>query len=313
MTRFIHDQFAKDYLEELLCPYGEVKAPRRVSGEVREIDVWFAPNSDSVPSNLHNLGLLGRIAQTPVLIEPFRNAATCDEICDCLLKLLEVRGELQRQAKRNQLKLTPAAIPKLWILTPTASATLLEDFGAKVDEQWLPGVYFLAKNLRTVIVVIHQLPRTQETVWLRVLGRGRVQQQAIDELEQLPENNPLRSHILKLLYNLRKNLEVRQDLEEGDRELIMRLAPLYQQDREQALLEGEQRGIEQGIQQGIQQGIEQGERLVVRNLLQVRFGVVDEELVAIIEPLLALAPEEFTPMLLQLSREELLAHFRKSN
>ncbi|NET55988.1 MAG: hypothetical protein F6K47_07400, partial [Symploca sp. SIO2E6] len=39
MTRFAHDQFAKEYLEELLAPLGEVKAPRRVAGEVREIDV----------------------------------------------------------------------------------------------------------------------------------------------------------------------------------------------------------------------------------------------------------------------------------
>ncbi|NET60503.1 MAG: hypothetical protein F6K47_31505, partial [Symploca sp. SIO2E6] len=61
MTRFIHDQFAKDYLEQLLEPYGEVKAPRRVSGEVREIDVWFDPNFDTPPSNLGNLGLLGRM------------------------------------------------------------------------------------------------------------------------------------------------------------------------------------------------------------------------------------------------------------
>ncbi|NER92889.1 MAG: hypothetical protein F6J86_03375 [Symploca sp. SIO1B1] len=124
-----------------------------------------------------------------------------------------------------------------------------------------------------------------------------------------------------------------QDLEEGDKEIIMRLAPLYQQDREQAILEGEQRGeqrgiqqgiqqgvqqgiqqgVQQGIQQGVQQGIQQGERLVIQNLLQVRFGCVDEELAEIIEPLLALPPEEFTPMLLQLSREELLARFRESN
>jgi len=306
MTRFIHDQFAKDYLEELLAPYGEVKAPRRVSGEMREIDVWFAPNSDTT-NNLRTLGLLGRIAQTPILIEPFRNAASPDEICDCLLKLLEVRGELRREANRNQLKLAPGAIPKLWVLTPTASATLLEDFGAKVDETWLDGVYFAPKNFRTVIIVIHQLPRSQETLWLRMLGRGKVQQQAIDELEALPQNHPLRSNTLSLLYNLRQNLEVRQDqdLEEGDREIIMRLAPLYQQDREQAILQGEQRGIQQGIQQG--------ERLVVHNLLQVRFGSVDEELAEIVEPLLALPPEQFTPMLLQLSREELLARFRKSN
>ena len=183
MTRFIHDQFAKDYLEELLTPYGEVKAPRRVSGEVREIDIWFDPNFDTPPSNLGNLGLLGRMAQSPALIEPFRNAATADEICDCLLKLFVVRGELQREAHRHQLKLSKAKLPKLWILTPTASKTLLGDLDAKVDEQWLPGVYFMAKTLRTVIVVIHQLPRSQETLWLRLLGRGRVQQQAIDELE----------------------------------------------------------------------------------------------------------------------------------
>jgi hypothetical protein len=62
----------------------------------------------------------------------------------------------------------------------------------------------------------------------------------------------------------------------------MRLEPLYQQDREQAKLEGE--------------------RLVVENLLRVRFGSLDNELQAIIEPLLALLPEEFTPLLMQLSR-----------
>ncbi len=31
MTRFIHDQFAKDYLEALLKSYGEVQAPLRVA------------------------------------------------------------------------------------------------------------------------------------------------------------------------------------------------------------------------------------------------------------------------------------------
>ncbi|WP_334823003.1 hypothetical protein [Nostoc sp.] len=73
----------------------------------------------------------------------------------------------------------------------------------------------------------------------------------------------------------------------------MRLAQLYQQDREQAK----------------QQGIQQGERLVVENLLKVRFGEIDNELQEIIEPLLALPPEEFTPLLLQLSREELINRF----
>jgi hypothetical protein len=297
MTRFIHDQFAKDYLEQLLTPYGEVQAPRRVAGEVREIDVYFLPNPQ--PSNIsETLGLLGEFATIPALFEPFRNAASAAEICDCLLKLLEVRGDLQRQANRNNTRIQEAEIPKLWILTPTASAQILSGFGANSKNNALPGVYFMAEYLRTAIVVIHQLPRIPETLWLRIIGRGNVQKRAIDELEALLPSNPLRTAALELLYNLQQNLQLNQTQDEDDRELVMRLAPLYQQDREQAIQEGEQRGLVQG------------ERLIVENLLKVRFGELDNELQAIITPLLALPPEEFTPLLLQLSRAELIARFR---
>jgi hypothetical protein len=41
----------------------------------------------------------------------------------------------------------------------------------------------------------------------------------------------------------------------------------------------------------------------------VRFGEVDSELVTIIDFLTTMTREEFTPLLLQLSREELLARF----
>lgn len=78
---------------------------------------------------------------------------------------------------------------------------------------------------------------------------------------------------------MQQNLQFTQSQDEDDRELVMRLALLYQQDREQAT----------------QQGIEQGERLVVENLLKVRFGELDNKLQAIISPLLTLPPEEFTP------------------
>ncbi len=236
-------------------------------------------------------------ATTPALFEPFRNAASATEICDCLLKLLEVRGDLQRQANRNNTRIQEAEIPKLWILTPTVSEQILSGFGANGKTNSLPGVYFMAEYLRTAIVAIHQLPRIPETLWLRIIGRGNVQKQAIDELEALPPSNPFRKAALELLYNLQQNLQFNQSQDEDDRELVMRLAPLYQQDREQAVQEGEQRGIEQG------------ERLVVENLLKVRFGELDNELQSIISPLLALSPEEFTPLLLQLSREELITRF----
>jgi hypothetical protein len=262
MTRFIHDQFAKDYLEELLKPYGEVKAPSRVAGEVREIDVSFSPQTEQI-TNLEVLGLLGRFAATPAIFEPYRNAASNDEICDCLLKLLEVKGALQREANRNNTNVQESSIPKLWILTPTASENLLSSFRAMPTSDWLPGVHFLADALRTAIVAIHQLPVIEETLWLRILGRGKVQSQAIDELQSLPPNHPFQKATLELVYNLRQNLRVNQNLESDDLELIMRLEPLYQQDREQA----------------IQEGSKQGEQRLVIRLLNRRFGEIDSSLI----------------------------------
>ncbi|MCC5619652.1 DUF4351 domain-containing protein [Nostoc sp. CHAB 5836] len=258
MTRFVHDEFAKDYLEELLKPYGEVKSSSKISGEIKEIDVLFTPSAQQ-SSNLEVLGLLGRFAEFPAILEPFRNAASADEICDCIQKLLEVKALLRRDAKANKTRLQDSDIPKLWVLSPTASPALLSSFNVNQKSGWLPGVYFLGDALRTAIVAIHQLPQIPETLWLRILGRGSVQSQAIMELSALPSLHPYKQATLELVYNLRQNLRINQNLESDDRELIMRLEPLYQQDREKAKLEGQQ-------------------DLIIRQLNR-RFGEIDASLI----------------------------------
>ncbi|NET55994.1 MAG: hypothetical protein F6K47_07430 [Symploca sp. SIO2E6] len=305
MTRFAHDQFAKEYLEELLAPLGEVKAPRRVAGEVREIDVWFAPNTlTNLPPKA--LGLLGRLATTPALFEPFRNAATIIDIYNCLLKLLIVWGEFQREANRNKQQLLQESLPRLWILSPTASPSLLKGFGAKIDlDDWGEGIYFLPEYFRTAIVAIHKLPRTKDTLWIRLLGKGRVQEKAIDEIKALPITNPIRLNALKLLTNLKANLQATKQLDDDEENLIMKLSPLYLQWREEALREGEQQGIQQGIQQGMQQAM----RLMIESMLEVKFGEIDGELSQIVEPLSQLPTKESTQLIWQLSREGLLAQF----
>ncbi|MCL1475247.1 hypothetical protein [Argonema antarcticum] len=305
MTRFPHDQFAKDYLKELLTRLGQVETSRNVAGEVREIDVWFTPSS-TPSTEAQTLGLLGRFATSPAIFEPFRNAVTVSQVRSCISKLFDVYADLERQVKRLNNRINETELPNLWILTPTASPLLIDTFRGIPDEaNWLPGIYFLAEGLKTAIVAIHQLPRTPETLWLRILGKGTVQKQAINELTTLAEDNPLRINALELLYSLRVTLEANQNLDSEDRELIMELSPLYLERLDAAV----QSGVEQGIERGIQRGIQQGERLVIENMLRVRFGVLDEELRSIIEPLLELPPEEFTRLLMQLSRDELLDRF----
>lgn len=90
MTRLIHDQFAKDYLSELLAPLGVVNPGREVTSSVRQIDVYFTPTTE-IPDYKEKLGLLGKMAETTGLFEPFRNPVTVDEVQRCVEKLLAIK------------------------------------------------------------------------------------------------------------------------------------------------------------------------------------------------------------------------------
>ena len=278
MTRFIWDKFSKDFLETLLSPYGTVVVSKEVTSEIKEIDVYFSPNTSEIPSQL---GLLGKLGKTPCLFEPYRNPITLDGINDCLSKRFAIREIFQREAKRNKHRMSEDEMPKLWILTPTASDRILSLFAARLQPDWGDGVYFFPEGLGTGVIVIHQLPKTPDTLWLRLLGRGGTRDSAIDELERLAPNDLLKSASLNLLYNLSRNLEALSRKTQEDREFIMRLAPLYQQDIEQAIQKGVQEGVQQGVQQGLQQGLEQGRiqeaNLVIR-LLQRRLNEIPDNL-----------------------------------
>lgn len=76
----------------------------------------------------------------------------------------------------------------------------------------------------------------------------------------------------------------------------MKFSPAYLQQREEA----------------IQEGIQQERKQWVKEFLKFRFDSIDEELASIIEALLQLPPKELIPVLLTLSREELLQRFRPS-
>jgi Fic family protein len=91
---------------------------------------------------------------------------------------------------------------------------------------------------------------------------------------------------LELVYNLRENLKVNQELEADDRELIMRLEPLYQRDREQAIQEGNQQGEQ---------------RLIIRQLNR-RIGEINASLIERIKGLSIEKLENLGEALLDFSR-----------
>jgi Domain of unknown function (DUF4351) len=276
MTRFPHDQFAKDFLESLLSPLGEVQTSLKVSGEVREMDVYFTPNPNEKITS--DLGLLAQCAETATVFEPFRSSVKLPQIRGCMSKLFDLHNYLIRETKKNkQPEPKEGKLPKLWILTPTLSVDLLESLGAKSEiESWGEGVYLLNPALKTGIIVIHQLPQTPASLWFRLLGKGKVQSQAIDEVAALPPDNPYRQNALDLLGNLKVILEARAIIEPEEQNLIMQLSPLY---------------LEK-IHAAEQVGRQDGKQALILRLLSKRVGTVSSEVEARVKALSLVMLEE---------------------
>lgn len=282
MTRAPFDQFAKQFLEELLAPYGEVEVSREIPGEACFIDLWFQPGR-FLDQDLADLGLLGIVVQRPCLLEPYRNPPGAAEANSCLLKRFWLVAELYRQN-------TTDSLPLLWILTPTASSAFLESLGAAPLPDLPPGIYGTAALIGTRVIALHQLPATPDTLWLRLLGKGQVQERAIVELQAL-----------QLLVNWKIMLDTTNLFTTEEEETLMALS--------QAYLEWEQRTKEEGHQEGRQEGRQEILERTLNNLFQIRFGEVDEALQGVIQQILHWSNEEydrFFPQLLTVSREILV-------
>jgi predicted transposase YdaD len=102
-----------------------------------------------------------------------------------------------------------------------------------------------------------------------MLGRGRVQNDAIAEVLALPLQSQRRTELLRLLVGLKITIETTPEIVDADQELIMALS--------QAYLEWEQATEQRGIQKGRQEGMQEGERSLILRQLNRRLGTIPAE------------------------------------
>jgi hypothetical protein len=82
----------------------------------------------------------------------------------------------------------------------------------------------------------------------------------------------------------------------------------FLQEVQQKILQEAQQKVLQEVRLESQQKVRlEGQRVLVEQMLKVRFGTIDDILSPLIDPLLKLKPEDSSRLLLQASREELLA------
>lgn len=269
MTRNCHDLFAKQHLEALLETFGDVTSSRKIVSETREVDILFVPHAQA-ERNLAALGVLGQIATRICLIEPFRNAAQPEDVIGCIGKLIDFTEELRRKSKREERTTPNTALPQLWILSPTVSQRMIQQFAAQKQDFWPSGFYFLPPPFRTALVAIHQLPVNEATLWLRLMGRDGVQRKAIAELLALSPDHPMKRKTMEHLAVLQISLSIGQNLDNERREIAMNLTPVYEQWLKDTLQEGERKGRLEGRQ-------EEGLNFVLRQLTR-RIGTISPEI-----------------------------------
>jgi len=310
MTRQPHDQYSKEALLEILAFFGGKSEAQRFihPKEVYYADICFEPPPTLSKTDLKKVGVLGNMITTPCLIEYFWTPPTQMETRLCLMKLFSWHGDILREAKRkkkemdeknpqqvkNLQEVLPKVLPKLWILTTSASQEFLASFYVKASQpKWCKGFYFFGEAMNTGIVVIDELPETLETVWLRILGTDKTQQKAIETFATLKDKGLLLNNVLDVFYKWHEDTKAQDDLTTEDKELLMTLSPAYEKSRMQAILQGRL----------------ETQRVFVKSWLQSRFGEIDKALSPVVESLVQLPPEESTRLLPKLSREELLARF----
>jgi hypothetical protein len=91
----------------------------------------------------------------------------------------------------------------------------LDSYATQLNLFWGKGVYFLTEIFLTALVAIDRLAVTPQTLYLRMLGKGPVQKQAIKEfLTLFPQTEAIGQYVLELLTKYRIYLEKQDKLTE---------------------------------------------------------------------------------------------------
>jgi predicted transposase YdaD len=136
------------------------------------------------------------------------------------------------------------------------------------------------------------------------LGKGKTQQQAINEVIAFNDRDPRRSSILKLLANWKISIEITGQVSE-EQELMMALS--------QAYLEWEQQTEQRGLEKGLQQGAAQGEQSLILRQLSRRVGEVAPAMLQQIQGLPLVQLESLGEALLDFTSADDLATWMQQN
>jgi uncharacterized protein DUF4351 len=274
------DQFVKNILRDALSLACAAETEVEVLAATQKIDVYTVPDPARAAERVQ-LGLLGELSAEPSLFEPFHDTPSLRKVRRYINKQHTWHHELERRAR--PVAGSPPAVdtgpeasvqeavrfPALVVIGPGRPETVLDAYGCKPVGQ---GVYHAVWGLVLRVIVLAELPRTRETLLLRLLGAKRVLREALADLAALPDDAREKTIATPLLVHFRLGHHEHEDQEDDVSAEIRAWFEDYQQkqrnERNQAITEAcnEARN-------------EEARRLLLRQL-HVRFGELPAAAVA---------------------------------
>jgi hypothetical protein len=209
MLRYNHaDQLSKNILRDALSLASTSETEVEVLAATQRIDVYAVPDPARAAER-RRMGLLGKLSEEPALFEPFRNTPSLTRVRACLRKQLTWHSELERRARAAAGQVDedddtdpPAPVPFPWlvVISPGRPETALAGYGC---QGILPGVYEAVPSLLLRVVVLAELPRTRDTLLLRLLGPPPMLHDALEDLQALPADSWERSATSPILVHFR--------------------------------------------------------------------------------------------------------------
>jgi hypothetical protein len=284
--------YAKEVLGTALEFRGQVITEYEIVERRQRADMLFVPDPESGPAGREDLGVMDSMADLgQCIIELFSRTPGSRAGFDCVGKHLAWHRQLCNQARRER---TPAPQrPRLWMISPGRPRSLIADLCMKPMKDWPAGFWHTDGTIHAHVIVIRDLPVTRDTLLLRLLDRGKRLQQAMAELDELPQGSPLRHRLVEMMLAWRHEMfETSNEgamiypetkaryaewkakvLDEGMRKGIEQgLKQGIERGRKQGIERGRKQGIERGRKQGIERGRKQGEQALLRKQLTLRFG-----------------------------------------
>jgi hypothetical protein len=190
------DALAKLGLQALLSPFVSVLTQHEVQAPAQFVDLFVpTPPADQAAAETA-LGVLGRMVGAPAMLEAFSDTVTLQEGRDCQRKQLTLHHSMVLKAPRGTAASIP--LPQLWVLSLGRPETLVQRWSMQANDGW-PAGFYGSEGLEAWVVVLRELPRTTETLLLRLFGDEPMRQQVAHDLAAMTASQPVRQASARLL------------------------------------------------------------------------------------------------------------------